>query len=427
MLKHITIKNLRSIKSKKIEIAPITVFYGENGSGKSTIMHSLAILKNIVLNPNQAVENFFNLGFANFGGFKQIVFDHKSDENIELEIGCQKDSALITFSVKLYKKDGTFQITVVIPDEKRPDKKLEISFIMDVSFPYYSNKEETKDFHFVESGKSCTISWNGILAKVSDIKDSMKIAKVSDSIKNTDELVSLFNCHIELLKTSDYVHLKRGFSKAQYGTITLSQSIVTEEEMATFLANDPYLDSNISHSLETIFDKDFRIKMTPGSSVFSINTTDNKTGLSTELVNDGFGINQVVYLLAKCLKTDTSVVCIEEPEIHLHPKALRKLANELIRISIDLNKTILVSTHSEHFVLALLSAVSRKEIKSDDIACYLFSKDKKKSKIERQTINSDGQIKGGLASFMEGELEDLKDMFAVSKKNKKNEGRGVIK
>ena len=68
MLKHIGIKNLRSIKAKKIETAPITILYGENGSGKSTVLHSLAIMKNIILNPNQAIDNFFNLGFASFGG-----------------------------------------------------------------------------------------------------------------------------------------------------------------------------------------------------------------------------------------------------------------------------------------------------------------------------------------------------------------------
>jgi len=31
------------------------------------------------------------------------------------------------------------------------------------------------------------------------------------------------------------------------------------------------------------------------------NTTNNLTGTSSELVNDGFGINQTVYLLAKAL------------------------------------------------------------------------------------------------------------------------------
>ena len=109
MLKHINIKNLRSIKAKKIETAPITVFYGENGSGKSTIMHSLAILKNIVLNPNQAVENFFNLGFASFGGFEQLIFNHKADDTIELEIGCQNNSVSVTYNVKLTVKEGKFQ------------------------------------------------------------------------------------------------------------------------------------------------------------------------------------------------------------------------------------------------------------------------------------------------------------------------------
>lgn len=398
MLKHINIKNLRSIKTKKIETAPITVFYGENGSGKSTIMHSLAILKNIVLNPNQAVENFFNLGFASFGGFEQIVFNHKADDIIELQIGCQNNSVLVTYNVKLTVKEGKFQITV--------DKPWNFSLLIDVSFPFPANKEVTKKI--THENKSFTISWNGFLAKASEIKGS-------GAEETANQLITLMNSPVEILNKSDFIHLKRGFSKPHYGIVSLSQSLVTEDEIATVLANDQYLESNVSHYLEKILNKDLRVRPTPGTTVFWINTSDKNTGLSTEIVNDGFGINQVVYLLTKCLNPNTSIVCIEEPEIHLHPKALRKLANELIRISIELNKTILVSTHSEHFVLALLGAVSRKEIKSDDIACYLCSKDKKKSKIERQSVNSEGQVKGGLASFMEGELEDLKNILAISK------------
>jgi AAA15 family ATPase/GTPase len=82
MLKRIRIKNLRSIREQEIEVAPITVLYGPNGSGKSTLLHALAILRNVVVNPAQPLDGFFNLSFANFGGFEQVVYDHNPEEQI---------------------------------------------------------------------------------------------------------------------------------------------------------------------------------------------------------------------------------------------------------------------------------------------------------------------------------------------------------
>lgn len=78
------------------------------------------------------------------------------------------------------------------------------------------------------------------------------------------------------------------------------------------------------------------------------------------------------------------------------------------------DKTLIISTHSEHLVLAFLAAVSRGDLRPDDIACYLCTKDKKESKFQRQRVNEKGQVEGGLTSFMEGELEDLKDILRVS-------------
>ena len=398
MLKYISITNLRSIEKAHVETAPLTVLYGPNGSGKSTIFHALAIFKNIVLNPVQWIDNFFNLGFANFGGFEQMVFDHFLDNQIKLKICSAHNSADVTYGVSLNRTNGRFEVTVGNP--------WDITLEVRTSFPHSMNNQITTTVE--HEGMSFTITWNGVLAQVTSETGGMKAAKTAQ------ELASALNNPLSLLQKSDFIHLKRGFSKPHYGIVPLTPTVSTEDEVATLLANNPYLESAVSHYLEQIFQKELRIKSSPGTSLFWLNTADKVTGLSTELVNDGFGINQVVYLLTKSLRRDTSVVCIEEPEIHLHPKALRNLAYALVRLIKEEQKTMVISTHSEHFVLALLGAVSKKQLTPGDISCYLCTKDKKRSKFERQSVNADGQVEGGLASFMEGELEDLKDIFGVS-------------
>jgi len=400
MLKRIRIKNLRSIKEQEIEVAPITVLYGPNGSGKSTLLHALAILRNIVLNPNQPLDSFFNLLFANFGGFEQVVYDHIPGEQIELEIHSIRDSVDIAYKVVLGKTQGGFSIKVNEP--------FKVASSIETTFPYPGHIHQNISVEY--EGVPLTVDWNGILAQ------PVGTPEAPEATKKVQKLAALLNGPIEGLQKTDFIHIKRGFSIPHYGVVSLTPTLYTEGEIATLLANDPYLESRVSHSLEQIFGRDLRVRVTPGTALFWLRTTDKMTGLATELVNDGFGVNQVVYLLAKCLRKDVSLVCIEEPEIHLHPNAVRSLVYELVKLVKEEKKTLIISSHSEPLVLSLLSAVAKGEMNTDQVACYLCTKTKKGSTFERQRVHPDGRVEGGLASFMEAELEDLKAILALSKK-----------
>jgi predicted ATPase len=124
-------------------------------------------------------------------------------------------------------------------------------------------------------------------------------------------------------------------------------------------------------------------------------------------------VNQLVFLLTKALRSDVRIVCIEEPEIHLHPSAQRKLAQALVDIAQNENKHFIITTHSETFLMALLAEVARGRLAPKQLACYWAVKKGKEAQFERQQVNEQGQIEGGLASFMEGELEDLKAFFGL--------------
>jgi AAA15 family ATPase/GTPase len=65
----IKIRNFRAIENQEVKLAPITVVYGANGAGKSSLLYALQTLKNAIFNSNSPTSGFFNFGFTSLGGF----------------------------------------------------------------------------------------------------------------------------------------------------------------------------------------------------------------------------------------------------------------------------------------------------------------------------------------------------------------------
>ena len=367
--------------------------YGPNGSGKSSIMYALLTLKNIILNPNQQTASFFNYSFANLGGYNSVVFDHKPTEEIELSLEASTPEGKIIYKIAFSESKG--KVFIRLSDTKNET----ITGELQVQFPYPLS-QQVKLSGTVD-GKPIDIIWNGFLANASS---TITDPRFRDLVMSH---VSALNYPSELLKGIAFVSIKRGFSKPAYSSVPLSPLLMSEDEIASILANNKYLVSKVSHYLEKIAGREFRINYTPGTAIFTLDSTDRSTGEATELVNDGFGTNQLVYLLAKILHPEAKLVCIEEPEIHLHPSALRAFAEQLVDIAKDEDKTFMISTHSESLIASFLGLVARGVIDREKIACYYVSKGKKSSNLERQEVNEKGQIQGGLSTFVQEELKDL--------------------
>ena len=90
---------------------------------------------------------------------------------------------------------------------------------------------------------------------------------------------------------------------------------------------------------------------------FSSNST--KTVPDVRLTDVGFGVSQVLPVLILCsYAPEGSILILEHPEAHLHPKVQSELADVLIDVVKNRNVQIILESHSEHLLLRLMRRIA---------------------------------------------------------------------
>ena len=395
MIDKITIKNFRSIEAAEVALSRITVFYGPTSSGKSSLLYALMVLRNFVLNPNRQADGFFHLGFMDLGGFEACVFNHDPSRNVEISVGYKgRTGEASSYGISFSKTScdisqilGSFQMT----------GKVNLPYALNQTFPF-AYKEEDNEY---------TVNWNGIICSATPTQPT------AQSQHKAQEITIDINKSTEVLKAIDISPPNRGFFKPSYTPISPSPTPTTEDEVASIIINDQHLPGRISIYAEEIFKRDFRIYTPSGTATNFFQATDKRSKIPVLLVNEGFGVNQVIYLLAKALRINVGTILIEEPEVHLHPTVVRNFVKSLCSLAKEEKKQVLLVTHSETFLLKLLASVVDGTLAQDDFRCYLTSKERRITTFQEQKVYKDGQIEGGLGSFMEAEIEDIKKFLGV--------------
>ena len=87
MLSKLRIKNFKSWKdTDEIEMAPITMFFGGNSSGKTSLLQFLLMLKQTAEAGNYSGQVLNFDGIVNLGNFKDVVRDHENKNAIDLPL-----------------------------------------------------------------------------------------------------------------------------------------------------------------------------------------------------------------------------------------------------------------------------------------------------------------------------------------------------
>lgn len=417
MLKQIGIENFKAFADlQEINLAPITLIYGANSSGKSSIIHSLMVLKQSMLFPNLTGGIYSDKRVLDVGNYITMVYSHNLNKDIVFNL--KFDSGF----------SSSFNYSYI--DGESAKKKnsdtynfsyLKKAIFFDNNFGYsLINKFDGYDTNLVKSFKLNILNGykipdiqcddNDILLKcinslAFNADEELQIPKNSsidheahyelwrELKKNNNNPEVLFdtqyylgNCLMENanflkkeLSNVSYLGPLRSNPKRYYSVDTDFEVSVGKEgeNIAYFLKSNKYHLTKSINSWFLRFDIPYEFKpKSIGEKNFEpliqIELKDLRNNVAVSPLDVGFGIGQILPILVEGIIRKESIICVEQPEIHLHPKLQAELAEFFAETCT--NNQWIIETHSEALMLRIQKLIRNKKVingkqfKSEDVS-----------------------------------------------------------
>lgn len=145
-------------------------------------------------------------------------------------------------------------------------------------------------------------------------------------------------------------------------------------------------------------------------------------GDTNDLVNIadvGLAVSQILpVLVALILAHPNQLVHIEQPELHLHPRAQWKLAH-LLADAANRGVRLVVETHSSLLLRGILTEVAKNKIANDKVILHWFERNKETgiSTVNPAIPDSSGRVGDWPEDFSEVELRSDNDYLDAIEKN----------
>lgn len=138
------------------------------------------------------------------------------------------------------------------------------------------------------------------------------------------------------------------------------------------------------------------------------------TGPAFNLVDVGYGVSQVLPILVDCSRDKRArTFLLQQPEVHLHPRAQAALGSWLAALAKAQNKRFVIETHSDHLVDRLRMDVrDHKYLKPTDVSILYFERRRGATHIRHLELDERGNftsVPEGYRSFF---LEEERRMLA---------------
>lgn len=365
MLSYLTLKKFKCFEEQSFALGNITLVAGANGAGKSTLIQALMLLRQSDLDRRTLLSEKVQL--------RGSLVDLRSAD-----------------AIRYFESEDT-DITISIEDDTINDA-LNVTIIDAVK-----NEDTCK-------------------------------TEVSDNLSEFEEKCSLFSKDLVYLApdrvSPSEVHGSNLFTDQtdsrigdKYGNMAASRlyRALSEDEKVQIpefnKAGDMRVTSNVSAWMSYIMDFKQTVKVTEQDKEhIKMTYSVNANGVEAEVspYNMPFG-NSSVFPIVVALMTapEDSLIIIENPEAHIHPKAQTKMG-ELLSIAAENGVQIIIETHSDHLLNGIRIAVKKQQIDENNVEVHFVYADQQNPLLhhtERMQIHDDGSMENWPVGFFD-EWED---------------------
>ena len=440
MLNQLRLRNFKAWQeSNRIRLAPLTVLFGSNSSGKTSILQLLLMLKQTAESPDRfrALHPGDSKTAVDLGTFQDLLFGHDLDRQLGFEIAWRLEQPLTvrdSKAGKIYRShDLAFEAQIVQAEgqELRVERmSYTLGEVGAGGFKVGMQPEKTK-YRLEAEGYDPVRN----LGRKWPLPRPIRFYGFPDEaiayFQNTGFLADLALELERLLRNIYYIGPLRENPLPQYvwsGEIPQDVGWRGERAVEAILAaqhrriGPGYKKKTLPFEVVvarwlkkmSLIDS-FRVKaVATGRKEYEVLVRSRRSSTEVRLTDVGFGVSQVLPVVVQCFYAPrNSTIILEQPEIHLHPSVQADLADLLIEAirarenGKDRGIQLIVESHSEHFLRRLQRRVAEEAITPDEVAIYFCEPSPTGAQLSELKVNLFGDIENWPVDFFGDELGDL--------------------
>lgn len=387
LIEQIQVKGYKSLVDATLHVRPLTLLAGTNSSGKSSIMQPLLLIKQTMEAPYQPAGALV-LGGAHVQAetARELVSKvEKSAMGFQLAVVGQegeKKSLMQTAFIELqYQLDGhAFKIA----KQKAGKGGKEVELFPTQAWVAVKQQLITQSLltkQSSDSNKGIVESINGFLRIYFLSQSGTILANASASSALESSLSSLM--HIPGLRGSPQrTYAVTTFQNQIRGTFdlyaagTISQWQQQSNTGALAQLNDSLqrlgLTNSVTAKVKNANEVELSVNRLPAASKAKPRKAD-----MVNIADVGIGVSQVLPILVALIAAqEGQIVYVEQPELHLHPRA-QVVMGELLAEAANRGVRVIVETHSSLLLLTVQTLVAEGKIKPGDVGLHWFERDAK--------------------------------------------------
>lgn len=445
MLRQLRIQNFKIWQDTgNIRMAPITLFFGANSSGKSSIGQFLMMLKQTVESPDRKA--VFYPGGKNsavqLGSYQDMVFHRNPDNEIAFEYQWDFQDALqirdpitsqtyfgdlLSFEAVVGLRNKQNYPLIVSRLKYQMIAKGEQTLAVSLERKTGAKPEYRADAEHYTLVRKQMRAWS--------LKDTVRFYGFPDEVvayyQNADFVQELNLRHEKLFQSLFYLGPLRTKAERLYswgginpesvgfsGENTVPAILAARNRTVSLGYRRPYkpFEEIIALKLKEMgLIEEFKVNaISEQRQEYEVKVRAKGSQDWVDLPDVGFGVSQVLPVLVQCFYAPPgSIILMEQPEIHLHPSAQSALADVMIDVinskenGVDRNIQLIIETHSEHFLRRLQRRIAEDIVSKDRISAYFANITKTPATLDPLQIDLFGSIQNWPENFFGDEMGDI--------------------